>query len=218
MNIGIIGAGRIGGTVGQLWARAGHDVLFSFSHHPAKLQALAERTGPSARMGTPAEAARFGDVVLLSTPWWAIDEAVAQAGPDLRGKIVVDTTNPFHEGWVPLVLPATTTSGEVNAERLPPATRLVKAYNTLTAVALARESRPGTPVDERYGLMLSGDDADARARVAGLIRDSGFAPVDLGALPNSRLQDPQGPLHNRLMTADQARRIAAEAGLLLEEA
>ena len=78
MRIGIVGAGRIGGNAGRLFARAGHDVMFSFSRQPQKLQALADETG--GRAGTPAEAAAFGDLVMLSAPWTLVDEALAQAG------------------------------------------------------------------------------------------------------------------------------------------
>src|SRR2546423_10682721 len=95
MRIGIVGAGRIGGNAGRLFARAGHEVMFSFSREPEKLQALAEETGAGA--GTPAEAAAFGEVVMLSVPWRLVDDALAQTGP-LDGKVVVDTTNQFGSG------------------------------------------------------------------------------------------------------------------------
>ena len=85
-------AGRIGGNAGRLFARAGHEVLFSFSRDRGNLEALAAETG--ARVGTPAEAARFGDVVMLSVPWALVDEASEAAGP-LEGKILIDTTNQF---------------------------------------------------------------------------------------------------------------------------
>src|SRR5436190_10912292 len=88
MRIGVIGAGRIGGNAGRLFARAGHEVMFSFSREPEKLQELAGETGASA--GTPAEAAAFGEVVMLSVPWRLIDDVLAQAG-SLEGRIVVDT-------------------------------------------------------------------------------------------------------------------------------
>ena len=94
MKIGIIGSGRIGGNAGKLFARAGHEVLFSFSRDRAKLDALAEEVGNGARAGTPEEATRFGEVVMLSVPWSLVDEALEAAGP-LDGKVLIDTTNQF---------------------------------------------------------------------------------------------------------------------------
>ena len=95
MRIGVIGAGRIGGNAARLWAAAGHDLMLSYSRDPAKLERAAADIG--GRAGTPAEAAAFGEVVMLSVPWTRIDEVLAGLGP-LDGKIVVDTTNQFGPG------------------------------------------------------------------------------------------------------------------------
>ena len=127
MRIGVIGAGRIGGGAARLLARAGHELLLSYSRDPDKLRAQAEEIG--AQAGTPAEAAAFGDVVILAVPWPAIDDAVAQAG-SLDGRIVIDTTNPFGGGgWE---VPEGRTTTQVNQERLAGA-HVVKSFNTLTA-------------------------------------------------------------------------------------
>src|SRR5919201_649371 len=97
MRIGIIGAGRIGANAARLFAKAGHEVLVSFSRDQGKLDELAAELGGGA--GTPHEAARFGEVVLFSVPWLLVDDVLEQAGP-LDGKIVIDTTNHFgREGW-----------------------------------------------------------------------------------------------------------------------
>jgi predicted dinucleotide-binding enzyme len=93
MNIGIIGSGGIGGTIGSHWAKAGHSVLFS-SRNPEKLAPLVASAGPNAKAGTIAEAARFGEVILYAGYYWTIDEALAAAG-DLSGKILVDASNPY---------------------------------------------------------------------------------------------------------------------------
>lgn len=94
VRIGIVGSGRIGGNAGKLFTRAGHEVLFSFSRDREKLEALAEEAGDGTGAGTPAEAARFGEVVMLSVPWALVDEALEAAGP-LEGRILIDTTNQF---------------------------------------------------------------------------------------------------------------------------
>jgi predicted dinucleotide-binding enzyme len=93
MRIGIIGAGKVGGSLGKLWVRAGHKVFFS-SRHPNRLKALTEEAGPGAYCGTVADAALFGDVILLSPNFWSVDDALEATGP-LKGKTVIDATNPL---------------------------------------------------------------------------------------------------------------------------
>jgi predicted dinucleotide-binding enzyme len=168
VRIGIIGSGRIGGNAGRLFARAGHEMLFSFSRDPEKLEALAEETGEGARTGTPREAVEFGEVVMLSVPWGAIDEALGQAGK-LEGKIVVDTTNQFGRGSL-VELPEGLTAAQLNQRRMPGA-RLVKTYNTLTVGFQAEAA--GRVGSERVAMFVCGDDAEAKATVARLIDDSG---------------------------------------------
>jgi predicted dinucleotide-binding enzyme len=133
VRVGVIGAGRIGGNAGRLFARAGHEVLFSFSRDHAKLEALTEEAGGVA--GTPAEATRFGEVVMLSVPWALVDEALEAAGP-LDGKILIDTTNQFgrdeNGNFGVLQLPNGLSAAAYNARRAEGA-RLVEAFNTMTA-------------------------------------------------------------------------------------
>jgi predicted dinucleotide-binding enzyme len=173
----VIGAGRIGGGAARLLARAGHELLLSYSRDPDKLRAQAEEIG--ARAGTPAEAAAFGDVVILAVPWPAIDDAVTQAG-SLDAKIVIDTTNPFGAGgWE---VPEGRTTTQVNQERLPGA-KVVKSFNTLTAAF--QQEAAGRAGDERVAMFLAGDDPEAKQVVAGLIADAGFDPVDAGTAAQS---------------------------------
>jgi predicted dinucleotide-binding enzyme len=177
MNVGIIGSGRIGSNAARLFARADHDVLISFSRDPAKLAGVAKAAGSTVQSGSPAEAVRFANVVMLSVPWTLIDLALAQAG-SLDGKIVIDTTNQFGAaGLEPL--PHGLTAAQVNGMRMPGA-RLVKAFNTLTARFQAEAStRSG---NERAVMFYCGDDREAKATVAKLIEDCGFAAVDMGGL------------------------------------
>jgi 8-hydroxy-5-deazaflavin:NADPH oxidoreductase len=179
MRIGVIGAGRIGGGAARLLARAGHELLLSYSRDPDKLRAQAEEIGGQA--GTPAEAAAFGDVVILAVPWPAIDDAVAQAG-SLDGRIVIDTTNPFGAGgWQ---VPEGRTTTQVNQERLAGA-QVVKSFNTLTAAF--QQEAAGRTGEKRVAMFLAGDDAEAKRVVAGLIDDAGFDPVDAGTAAQSSI-------------------------------
>ena len=182
MRIGIIGAGRIGGNAARLFARAGHEVLLSYSRDPAKLEAQAAEIGASA--GTPAEAARFGEVVMLSVPWTRIDEVLKEAG-SLDGKIVVDTTNQFGpDGLEPL--PEGRTAAEVNQARMPGA-RYTKAFNTLTSGFQAQAA--GRTGPDRVAMFLCGDDADAKAAVAALIDDAGFVAIDVGGTADAAIME-----------------------------
>jgi hypothetical protein len=170
MKIAVMGAGRIGGNCARRFAKAGHDVVVSFSRDRAKLDGLAAEIGGAA--AGPAEAVAGAEVVVLSVPWTTIDDALAQAGP-LDGKIVIDTTNQYAGGWVDLG----ETAAQHNARRMPGA-RYTKSFNTLTSAFQAETAeRTG---DERVVQWLCGDDPEAKAVVAALIEDAGYMPVDLG--------------------------------------
>lgn len=181
MRVGIVGAGKIGGNAARLFARAGHDVLVSYSRDPARLEALAAEVG--ARSGSPKDAAEFGDVVMLSVPWAGIDEALRQTG-SLAGKAVIDTTNQYAGGLAPL--PEGRTALQVNQERMPGA-RLVKTFNTLTAGFQAEAAGRRGP--DRVVLFLCGDDIAAKGIVSRLIDDAGFVPVDLGGAANATVME-----------------------------
>ena len=173
MNIGIIGAGRIGGGIARQLAAAGHELKLSFSRDHAKLEDFARELGPTASTSTPAGAVAFGEVIVISVPWSLLPEALKQAG-SLAGKIVIDTTNQF--GAPPLPAEGET-AAHFNATRMPGA-RYTKTFNTLTSAFQAEAA--GRDGDERVVQWLCGDDAEAKQIVAGLIEDAGFVPVDLG--------------------------------------
>jgi 8-hydroxy-5-deazaflavin:NADPH oxidoreductase len=183
VRVGIIGAGHIGGNIAVFLARAGHEVTVSFSREPGSLDRLAAEIGPRASAGSPAEAVSAGEVVVLSVPWPVIDEALAQAGP-LAGKVIIDTTNQFGAGAERI--PAGQTAAQFNQARMPGA-RYTKSFNTLTS-AFQRQAaaRDG---DSRVVQWLCGDDAGAKAVVAGLITDSGFVPVDLGGTADAAVME-----------------------------
>ncbi len=182
MRIGIIGSRRIGGNAGKLFARAGHEVMFSYSRDPEKLKALAAEAGNGARAGTPREVAEFGEVVVLSVPWVMVDEALEAAG-SLDSKVLIDTTNQFGRdesgNFGVLELPEGLSAAAFNSRR-GRGTRLVKAYNTMTAGFQAEGA--GRTGPERVVMFYAGDDEEAKKVVSGLIEDSGFEPVDVGSL------------------------------------
>jgi 8-hydroxy-5-deazaflavin:NADPH oxidoreductase len=173
MKIGIVGAGNIGGNCATQLARGGHEVMLSFARDQAKLEALAGEIGDAASVGTPAEAAEFGEVIVLSVPWDTIDDALSQAG-SLDGKIVIDTTNQYGRTSLP---GEGQTAAQHNAARMPGA-RYTKSFNTLTSGFQAEVAF--RPEAERVVQWICGDDEAAKDVVAGLISDAGYAPVDLG--------------------------------------
>jgi 8-hydroxy-5-deazaflavin:NADPH oxidoreductase len=204
MRIGIIGAGRIGANAARLFAKAGHEVLVSFSRDADRLGALAAETG--GRTGTPREAVEFGEVVLFSVPWLLVDDVLAQAGA-LDGKIVIDTTNQFgREGWENLGL---RTAAEVNAARMPGA-RYTKAFNTLTSGFQAEAA--GRTGPDRVVMFLCGDDEQAKGVVAGLIDDAGFTPVDMGGTADAApMEAPRRPgaVYGEELHEEEARAFVA---------
>jgi predicted dinucleotide-binding enzyme len=191
MKIGIMGSGKVGGTLGALWAKAGHQVMFSFSRHPERLQALATQIGANAMTGTPAAANRFAEVILFAPNFWLAQEAMAQAG-SLAGKIVIDTTNPYYwDGKTMTRMVGENISGVENLQKLMPEARWVKAYSSFQPSALCRLAERSP--EARLAVAIASDDKAAKAIVAQLAQDSGGRPFDLGALRNARLMEIPGP-------------------------
>jgi predicted dinucleotide-binding enzyme/3-methyladenine DNA glycosylase Tag len=193
MKIGILGSGHIGAAVGSQWTRAGHDVMFSALDLDA-LAPLVESLGARASLGSPADAAAFGEVVLIALPASAVVEVLSASGP-LEGKILIHAANGFGANAVTLA---------ALSDRFPGA-RCIRAYNTLQAHVLENDGGHEPP----YALLLSGDDEEAKHTVSELITQIGFAPVDIGGTADAVLQDPGSPLWNNRLSEAQAR-IAVE--------
>jgi predicted dinucleotide-binding enzyme len=172
MKIGIVGAGKIGGNCARQFVKGGHEVKLS-GRDPSKLAPLATELGDSASVGTPAEAAEFGEVVVFAVPWDGFDDAVAAAG-DLNGKIVIDTTNQYGSSEMPA---EGQTAASFHAEKVDGAI-YTKSFNTLTSTFQAEVAF--RPEAERVVQWVCGEDAVAKQLVMGLIADAGYAPVDLG--------------------------------------
>lgn len=202
LKIGIIGAGRIGGTLGELWVRAGHEVLLS-SRHPERLEPLAERLGPSARAGTPRQAAAFGEVILISVPYQALPQVGRDYAAELKGKVVLETGNPFPARDGDMAGPAREKGTGVASAEFLPGVRLVRAFNTIPHYALRSEAHRG---GERIAVPLAGDDESALKVAIGLVNDAGFEPVVVGPLASARQFDVETAVFARALTARELRR------------
>jgi predicted dinucleotide-binding enzyme len=207
MKVGILGSGNIGAAAARLFVAAGHEVALSNSRGPESLLALVEELGTRAHAMNIADAARFGDVVLLAVPWRA-PEALPK--PEvLRGKIVIDAMNPYRADGGFYDLGGSTSSEEV-LKRIP-GVRLVKAFNTIYYVHLASRGRTDLPLDQRHTIYVAGDDAEAKKVVARLIEEIGFAAVDTGSLrEGGRLQEPNSPIYNKTYTRREALEFLAK--------
>ena len=187
MRIGILGSGLMGGKLGTLFARAGHDVVFSYSRDPDKLLQLAEEAGNGARAGTPRQAAENADALLLAVHWSCITDVLKQAG-SLKGKAVITTCLPMNQADTALVIGKSDSGAEELSKRARGAS-VVSAFGTIPSEVLfdvyAKRRRK-----QRPSLIYCGDNDRAKAVAARLIRDVGFEPVDVGPLRMARYAEP----------------------------
>ena len=187
MRIGILGSGLMGGKLGTIFARAGHEVVFSYARSERKLKRLAREAGKRARAGTPADAVRDSDVLLLAVHWSRVDDVLKQAG-DLKRKVVVSCSLPMNATDTALAVAHTSSGAEVLARRLRGA-HFVSAFGTVPSEVLfdvfERRRRAKRP-----SLLFCGDDQRARDVATRLIRDVGFEPLDAGPLRMARFTEP----------------------------
>ena len=180
MRIGILGSGLMGGKLGTIFARAGHEVVFSYSHSTEKLKKLG-------RHGTPREAVQEADAVLLAVHWSRVDDVLHQAG-DMSGKVILTCSIPMNAGNTELVIANSSSGAEELAKMLPNA-RIVCAFNTVPSEVLFSvfEARHKPT---KASLVYCGDDSKSKKIAAQLIRDAGFDPVDAGPLRIARYTEP----------------------------
>ncbi|HEV3457427.1 MAG TPA: NAD(P)-binding domain-containing protein [Thermoanaerobaculia bacterium] len=187
MRVGILGSGLMGAKLGTLFARAGHEVTFSYARSQQKLKKLAREAGENARAGTPGEAAAEADALLLAVHWSRIDDVLQQAG-DLAGKTIVSCSLPMNADNTELVVAHTSSGAEELAKRFPRA-RLVSAFNTVPSEVLFgvyEHRRKAT----RPSLVYCGDEPAGKRVAAELIRGVGFDPIDAGPLRIARWTEP----------------------------
>jgi 8-hydroxy-5-deazaflavin:NADPH oxidoreductase len=202
MKIGVIGSGRIGGTLGTLWVKAGHEVMFS-ARNLDPVQKLVAGLGPRVHTGTPKEAAVFGDVILISVPYGALPQLGRDLASDLKGKVVLDTCNPSpgRDGDMAVAARAKGT-GVASAEYLP-GVRLVRAFNTVPSAALRSEAhRAG----DKVAVPLAADDEAALKIAIQLVQDAGFEPVVVGPLARAKEFDTGTPVYGKALMAAELRR------------
>jgi len=205
-RIGIIGTGKIGGTLAELWVKAGHEVLIS-SRHPDELQGLARTLGPKARVGTPKEAEVLGEVVLISVPYGALPQVGKDLQNELKGKVVLDTGNPYPERDGEMAVEARRKGTGVASAEFLPGVRLVRAFNAISYRSLRSEAhRAG----EAVGIPIAADDKQALAVASRLVKDAGFEPVVVGPLSKAKSFDVGSPVYVQLLTA---RELKARLGL-----
>jgi 8-hydroxy-5-deazaflavin:NADPH oxidoreductase len=203
--IGVIGSGRIGGTIGGLWVKSGHPVLFS-SRHPDQLKDLVAGLGPLARTGTVAQAVEFGAVLFLAVPYGALPQLGTEFGAAMKGKVVLDADNAVASRDGPIADEVERDGIGVTSQKLLPGTRLVRAFNTLSYTIFAREAnRP----DPKLAIPIAGDDPEAVQVAAELVRDAGFEPVIVGKLADARRFQRGGPGYGQNVTAAELRKTLA---------
>ncbi len=187
MRIGILGSGLMGAKLGTLFAKAGHEVIFSYSKTKGKLERLAKEAGGKAKAGTVTEAAEGSDILLLAVHWSRVDEVLKQAG-DLSKKIILSCSLPMDAANSRLVLGTTTSGAEELAKKAPKA-KVVSAFNTIPSEVLFGVYE-GKRKADKPSLVYCGDDNSAKKTVAQLIQDLGFESYDLGDLAKARYTEP----------------------------
>ena len=188
MRIGILGSGLMGGKLGTILARAGHDVVFSYSRSERKLKRLAREARGRARAGTPREAAVNADAVLLAVHWSRVADVLKQAG-DLSRKVIVTCSLPMNADDTKLAIAHTSSGAEALAKKVRNAD-VVSAFGTVPSEVLFDVFDAKRRTRRRPSLLYCGDDGDAKGVAASLIRDVGFEPVDAGPLRIARYLEP----------------------------
>jgi predicted dinucleotide-binding enzyme len=185
LKIGTIGAGHIGSTIGGLWIKAGHPVMFS-SRHPEELKDLIAGLGPLAQAGSVEQAIGFGDVVFIAVPYGALPQIGKDYGKQLTGKIVLEADNAVASRDGAVADEVERDGIGITSQKYLPGTRLVRAFNTLSYKIFDSEANRAAP---RLAVPIAGDDPEAVQVAAALVSDAGFDPVEVGKLADaSRFQ------------------------------
>jgi predicted dinucleotide-binding enzyme len=207
-KIGIVGSGHIGGNLGILFAKAGYEILFS-SRHPETLKDLVKIAGPKTCAGNIAEAVAFGDVIVLSVPLKALPELDAETKDALKGKIVIDTSNPYPERDGKIAEEARRDPGGMGAfvARLLPGARIVRAFNTVYFQDLKKTVNKN---GEKIGIPIASDDEEGLKVVSELVEQVGLDPVVVGNLSTSKMFDVGASVY---ATSDPASEIMKKLNL-----
>lgn len=204
LKIGIVGSGRIGSTLGEIWLKAGHEVMFS-SLDLEHDKALAARLGGKAHAGTTKEAAAFGEVLLIAVPYSALPQVGRDLAGLIKGKAVIDACNPIPGRDGDIATWAREKGAGLASAELLPGARLVRAFN---AIGYSRLPGIAQRQNERVGMPMAGDDAAAIEVATRLVRDVGFEPVLVGPLAMGRYLIPGTPLAGE-HTPERIRQVVA---------
>ena len=181
-RIGVIGSGKIGGTIGGLWVKKGHSVFFS-SRHPEELKDMIAKLGSLAKAGTVEEAVTFGDVLFIAVPYGAIPQIGKDYSAKMKGKVMLDACNAVSTRDGAIADEVEQNGIGVTTQKYFPGVRIVRAFNTMSYIVFAREAnRP----DPKLAIPIAGDDPQALQIAAALVRDAGFDPVTVGTLADAR--------------------------------
>jgi predicted dinucleotide-binding enzyme len=203
VKIGMIGSGNVGSALGGVWAKAGHEVMFS-SRTLENDKALAAKIGANARAGTPQQAAAFGDVLVFSVPYGALPELGKSLANEIKGKVVIDTSNPYPNRDGEIANWAREKGAGLASAELLPGARIVRAFNAVGAARMASaHEEPG-----RIGMPIAGDDKEAIEIASRLIREIGFEPVLIGGLDKGKFLMPGTPLAGE-RTPAEVKKVAA---------
>ena len=202
LRIGVIGSGHIGGTIGGLWVKNGHQVLFS-SRHPEELKDLVAGLGANAEAGTVQQAIEVGEVLFLAVPYAAVPPIGQEYGASLKGKIMLDACNAVAQRDGEALAAEVERDGiGVVSQKYLPGVRLVRAFNTLNYAIFAREAnRP----DPKIAVPIAGDDPEAMKVAAVLVEDAGFDPVVVGKLVDARRFQRGTPGYGQAVSAAELR-------------
>jgi len=188
-KIGVIGSGHVGSALGGVWAKAGHEVMFS-SRSLDNDKKLAAEVGANARAGTPEEAAAFGQVLLFAVPYSAFPELIKSMGNSFKGKVVINASNPFPQRDGEIANEARAKGAGLFDAQLLPGARIVRAFNAVGAARMAgAHEDPG-----KIGMPIAGDDQKALEVTSRLVREIGYEPVVIGGLEMGKYLMPGTPL------------------------
>ncbi len=201
LRIGVVGSGRIGSTLGGLWVKAGHQVMFS-DRDAEQAKRVASELGTGARAGTPEEAVAFGDAVLIAVPYGALPAVAKQLGAQLRGKIVIDPNNPVPARDGELGVQAKAKGAAVSTAGILVGARLVRSFNSWGYMIMAREANRAAP---HMAMPVAADDPEALKVGLVLVRDAGFEPVAAGSLADSKAYDLGSSVSGKVMSAGELR-------------
>jgi len=208
MKLGVIGSGRVGGTIGGLWVKAGYEVMFS-ARDIGEVRELVAGLGSRAQAGTPREAAAFGEAVLISVPYSALPQIGRDYAAELKGKVVLDTCNPIQGRDGEMAVEARAKGTGIASVEFLPGVRLVRAFNCVGYNSMRSEAhRAG----ERLAIPLAADDEAALKVAIRLVQDAGFEPVVVGPLARAKEFDVGTPVFGRALTARELRKVLGIGG------